>query len=342
MELYFHTETLGNYKVMWFPLAGGKRVYISNSVPAKVREREDLPERGRIDQMGTSNNYRLWVSPNDEYNFYLHCVDGGIVGGTNIAPKEFQLQDCGKFDLPKSDAIIYYQNENLPVVFTERVYTIRGFETEYIFYGKGVLMRVPRQILNDVLNTTGDILWTTKCNLYGIESEGCYVFRFYSLPVRDGEIERKLYISNLYPPDMKELPSVAVIRELEGGDYVLYPFEGREKYNFSYKYIQSHDTGLPSLLDDIQLSGYESKMVTLEGRLHGGLFISSPSPFVVIRNYYYSDHKYILFKGETLGFSTDVFNLISEHQSILDECSNMTFDAVIHHSDILLPADQVK
>jgi len=338
MDLLFQTETVGNHKVMWFPLAGGKRVYISNSVPAKVREREDLPHRGRIDEIG-GNNYRLWVSPNDEDNFYFDCVDD-IAAGKKIAPKEMQVQECGKFDLPKSNAIIYYQNESLPVVFTQPVYTNRGLESEYIFYGKGVFFGVPRKIVNQVLYNT-DILWTNRCNLHDTFSEGDYPFRFYSLLIRDGEIKRKLYISNLYPPDMEEFPPVAVIRELEVGDYVLYPFEGREKYNFSYKYIQYQANVLSSVLDDIQLPGHESKMVKIkEGFGPSELFISFPSPFVVIRDCF--KHKYILFKGEILGFSTDVFKLISENLSILESSntSNRTFDALIHRPDILLSTDE--
>jgi len=333
MKMDFEKENLGkHFKVVWFSIQGG-RVYVSASAAKEVEKTESLPRSGRIDPIG-NDNYVLWVSEMEEENYFLDHVSREIAW-RHLADE--QVQDCGKLTLPKGDAIFYYKDKNLPVICKEPCITNRGVENEYLLYGRGVFMDITPRTLKAMLNCP-DIVWTAQCKADEIEAEEDYNFGFFWLPVREG---KRLYLSNLYPPDMEKLPPVGVIRELEGGDYVSYPFEGRENYDFPYKYYQYRSNGLTSILSPEQPE-QECEMIVLGGEyglLNTRLFISSSLPFVVIQNDCNED-KYFLFKGETLDFSTDVFKLISEHRSILEECSNRTFDALIHRPDILLSTDE--
>lgn len=318
-------EIIGNRRVLYLPIQGGGRLYIASSSSAEV-EAGRIPLRGRIDLLG-DNNYILWVSPKDEENFYLSCASSDIAAGVSLAEKEKQVQDCGMVVLSR-DSIIYCKNKDLPIICREP--GINGYE--YSLYGGGVFMDIGKRILDATLSCP-DIVWATQCNIRSTYSEKGYNFKFYWFPAGD----KRVYLSNLFSSDLKKIPSIGVIREMQGGDYVLYPFEGKENYTFPYKYYQFRRDGLFSTLSSMQIPGGECEMIELRGIR---LFVSS-YPLIVINNEC-DNSKYFLFMGETLSFSPEVFKIVRDNpnpSSFLESCSIRTLYVAIKRPDVLLPIE---
>jgi hypothetical protein len=320
------------YQVSWIPIEDGKRIYFSSSVK-KEAEEERLPLKGRIDPIA-DGNWVLSISNKDEENYFFSCASHEIAAGISLAEPEKQLQDCGMLRTPRGDAIFYCKNKKLPIVCREMRFDLDYDKYEYFLYGEGVFMRISERSLDAILNCP-DIVWTNQCNIKDRYSEKDCNFKIYWLPVRD---EKRLYISNLFSSDLKDIPPVGVIRELKGGDYVVYPFEGKENYNFPYKYYQYWY--MSAFLSSTQLPGEGYQTIKLGGKygmLNRRLFIS-PHPLVLIVHEL-SKSTYILFKGETLDFSPEVFKIVSEHPSLLDECSDKMLYTIIKRPDILLPLE---
>jgi hypothetical protein len=323
----FKEEFLGNHRVLYLPVQGGGRIYISNSAREEV-EAGRIPVKGRIDLI-SENNYVLWVSPKDEKNYFLGCVSSEIAAGVSVA--ENQIQECGMFMLSR-DAIFYCENKDLPIICRQPGIN----DYEYFLYGKGVFMSVSKRILDTTLSCP-DIVWTTQCSIRDTNSEGSYNFKFYWFPAGD---EKRLYLSNLFPPDLKDIPPIGVIREIGERDYVLYPFEGKENYFFPYKYYQYRKNGLSSVLSSIQIQGGECEVIKLGGKyglLNRRLFLSS-FPLVVIDTEC-SWSKCFLFMGETLDFSPEVFKIVCDNPSFLESCSTRTFYTIIKRPDVLLSTE---
>jgi len=309
---------LGSFCVSWIPIEEGKRIYYSSSAK-KEAEKEMIPLKGRIDPIG-NGDWVLSIRKRDDENYFFSSASYEITTGISLA--ERQVQDCGMFRTSRGEVIFYYKEKNLPVICKKPYIDYY----KYFLYRNGTFMDISERTLNSLLSCP-DIVWITQCNIKNRISEEDV--KIYWLPIGD---EKRLYISNLFSSDLEDIPTVGIIREIEGGDYVIYPLEGKEKYSFPYKYYQY--CYVSSLLSSTQLPGEGYGIIKLGGKyglLNKELFIS-PHPLVVLETED-KGSKYILFKGKSTDFYPEVFKIISENPSLLDD---RTLYTIMERPDVLL------